>query len=197
MNEYTHGNRREYIMSNILEDMQSAVIKEAASGKIAQSRGIVAARRSYAMQSLAGATVVTGLMVISAGTPGCWISASLLMPATFSAVIELGLAGDGERDAERGGGLGYTLDYVLSRVCRWALNAKLSGRRWKAIGRWWAAFAVAVPFFAVIAGLLLLLRVAVGADWPLIAIGVVAMVTSAKRVRTLSALVRAIDARAS
>ena len=184
-------------MSNVLEQMQQAVVAEAASGKIAQSRGIVAARRVYAMQSLAGATVVTALMLVSAGTPGCWISASLLMPATFSAVIELGLAGDGERDAERGGGLGYTLDYALSRVCRGALNAKLGGRRWTAIGRWWMSFVVAIPFFAVIAGLLLLLRVAVGADWPLIAIGVVAMVTSARRVRTLTALVRAIDAGAS
>lgn len=184
-------------MSNILEQMQETVIKQAASGKIAQSRRIVTARRVYALQSLAGAAVVTGLMLVSAGTPGCWISASLLMPATFSAVIELGLAGDGERDTERGGGLGYTLDYVLGRACRGALNEKLSGRRWKAIGRWWMSFVVAIPFFAVIAGLLLLLRVAVGADWPLIAIGVVAMVTSAKRVRTLSALVRAIDARAS
>ena len=61
------------------------------------------------------------------------------------------------------------------------------------MGRWWMSFAVAIPFFAVIAGLLLLLRVAVGADWPLIAIGVVAMVASAKRVRTLTALVRALD----
>ncbi|MEB8494703.1 hypothetical protein [Acidithiobacillus ferriphilus] len=184
-------------MSNILEDMQSAVIKEAASGKIAQSRRIVTARRVYALQSFAGATVVTALMLVSAGTPGCWLSSALLMPATFSLVIELGLAGDGKRDVERGGGVGYALDYVLSRACWKALTAKLGGRRWAAMGRWWAAFVVGLPVFAVIAALLFLLRVAAGADWPLIAIGAVAMVTSARRVRTLTALVRAIDAGAS
>lgn len=172
-------------MSNILEDMQSAVVAEAAAGGIAKSRRDIDVHRVYAIQGLAGASVVTALMLFNIG-PTVWVFAAMLPPAMLSLIVEGRLIGNGKRDGQ--GGAAYTLTHLLGALCTHALVAKLAGWRWAAMGWWWAAFCAAIPIFAIAAGCGLLIQAAIG-GWALVAIGV-----GAARVRALTVLSRAVDA---
>ena len=181
-------------MSNILEAMQHAVIKEAASAGIADSLALIRARQGLERLARAGAFAFIVMYAYACetwGASGNWqlISVAIgagLIALTIPAISDYAAGSPADRDNVKtnADALGYHVHHAAG-----LLIAPYKAKKWGRLALMWlVASLISAPISLLLSTILTL---GPGA-WSFFVLAVAAIIVSSKRVRTLKKRERAL-----
>ena len=181
-------------MSNILEDLQSAVIKEAAQSGIADSLALIRARAGLERLARAGAfafIVIYAYAVSAWGASGNWQMISIavgagLVALTIPAISDYAANSPADRDNVKTNAdlAGYWTHYAAG-----LLIAPYKTKKWGKLAIAWFFAALASGPIALLLSTILTLG---PGNWTFFVLAIAAMLVSSKRIRTLKKRERAL-----